>query len=449
MSLMLFLILTVVLVVPFLRFFVGSAPVYAQMLLIPVLGVMAIQRDPTPWRTSPMRMWFVVMIVAVFISSLFQIVFLGSMMYSIYTLMTHLLPMFLLPALVIILGNRPDMILKFRWYWAILASVAGMWAILQVLDQEMGLGMVARFDDFYYFTIAKINADELIGRKSWNVARGVAGAWNPNSTAMILAISLPVVLGLAGTRRRVLFYSMVFTVFIGIAATGSRQGMLAIPLCLAIFLMPRLSRKISAGASDSRKPALVLLGLVLIGAMAYGAMGVGRAQVGRLTESVVEGIQTRARGYGQFAKYLGSGGVQVVVGKGPDARRVTGRTGNVEAHLDSGFVSNSWLLPILEFGPVGFVAITGLFIVSWRLACERWAHAVLAVLAWIMICDNAVHAVHFGMAIRTLGFSVGPLSAIYVAACQAQQYAWANQMYAQPGPEYYYYQPQLDGRYYG
>ena len=105
----------------------------------------------------------------------------------------------------------------------------------------------------------------------------------------------------------------------------------------------------------------------------------------------------------------------MVTGKGPDARRVAGRTGNIEAYTQSGFVSNSWLLPMLEFGPLGVLGIVGLFWASWRLARDRWALGVLAVLAWIMLCDNAVHAVHFGMAIRTLGLLAGPLSAMMSA----------------------------------
>jgi len=407
----LFLLLFAAVLGPYVRFFIGSAPIYLQMLIIPVLFVLAVRQGWALWQRTSIRLWYWLFLGAMVFSSVIQMIILGSLKFSTYTLITHLLPAILLPTLIVLVGSRDGLFEKFRWYWAILASITALWCILQVVDQELGLHVVSRLDNFYYFTIAKVRAEELLGRKEWNIARGVAGAWNPNATGAILAVSLPVALGLPRQRRRLLVYLMNITIFFGMIATGSRQTMLAIVVCLAVFLLPGFSRRM-ATTSRARRPALVLLVILALGGLGYSAVGFGRAQVGRFAMGISEGIYTRSRGYAQFAAYMAQGGLQSVIGQGPDARRVGARTGNLKVGAGLGFVSNSWLLPIVEFGLAGFVGLVGMFIVAWRSSREIWARACLASTAWIMICDNAIHAVHFGPALLSMALAAGILTDI-------------------------------------
>lgn len=395
MSFLILFLLTFTILFPYVRLMLVGVPIY---MAYPALLVMAIA---IPARSGLVRegmsrlsVWFWILVFGIVLSSIHQMIRLGGMSYSSYALMQRLLTLLVLPGLLGLLVAREGRFQKTLNMWSILAVMASIWCLLQVVFP----GVMSPIDNIYYFMLGQITTtEELHGRAGYSVARAMAGMWNSNVTGAVLAISLPIVI--ARTGRGITTILMAMLVLGGIVATGSRQAMLGVFVCMLVLAWP--ARKRLQSVRRLRWAALALLLMLVLGFIIMSATGFGRQQVMRLvTEGISSGVASRWGNYGKFLAITSTDPLKFILGAGSAASEVSIRQGS--PIWREGFVSNSWLLMMFEFGILGFLGFVGLFIAAWRSAAGQWVKAALAVMAWVMVCDNAMHTVFFTQVVVSL-----------------------------------------------
>jgi hypothetical protein len=259
--------------------------------------------------------------------------------------------------------------------------VTSLWCIAQALTRSTG--PVGLLDRFYYDTLARAVLQTAVSRweASWKTVRAIGGWWNPNTAGAAIALLLACVPALPRTR-----WVRVTSVlaWVALLATASRQALVGSGLVLAVILGS------SDRTSSRQRRVLLLAGAVgLVAAFAFAGDQLARV-TGDVEGTWEEGVLSRWNNYPEaFRTLYDSSPWTLIVGRGAESWTVVGRTSGTLGPGD--FVSNTFMLTLLESGALTLLALLGFFAAAFWTARAAWQRAVVVLVVWLMNADNHLY----------------------------------------------------------
>jgi hypothetical protein len=282
---------------------------------------------------------------------------------------------------LVILTNRPDLRRPVLAAFGAGLLVTSLWCIAQVLTRSTG--PVGVLDHFYYDILSRAVLQTAVSRweASWKTVRAVAGWWNSNIAGAAIALLLACVPALPRTRW---VRATSVLAWVAMFATASRQALVGSGLVLAVTLG-------SWDRTSSRQRRVLLLAGAVGLVVAFALAGDQLARVtGDVEGTWEEGLLSRWNNYPEaFRTLADSSPWTFIVGRGAESWTVVGRTSGTLGPGD--FVSNTFVLTLLESGALAFLALLGFFATALWTARAAWQRAIVVLVVWLMNADNHLY----------------------------------------------------------
>lgn len=356
---------------PYLRIIVAGAPLYF-LYFFQIALILYLRRS---FRILPVIYVPILLIVFSFIFTL--IINGGFTIERIYLLIQKTLCWYSIPAIYYSLKSR-EISTTFIQYAIIVSScVVSVWGILQVLDIEL----MNDFTKFYYYYLAKFDLSKIIQGTIENgalEARAVAGLWNSNVYGPIITMTIPLILF---NKEKYTFNVVALCLcMIGALASGSRQVFLVIMVIVfSNFLLNKENKKTNIYLVFG----IIVIALIMIYTNTNIVDTLSRA-LGKKETGLEGGVMTRQDGYDSFFSVLSKYPLNLFLGYGI-GYRITMNPNSLEFC----FVSNSFLLILIQFGILGFVSFITIIWNIW-VKCRNSLRQILICILIFGLTDNAL-----------------------------------------------------------
>ncbi|MCA0931596.1 hypothetical protein LCM02_03965 [Lutimonas saemankumensis] len=262
-------------------------------------------------------------------------------------------------------------------------TLSVLWGIFQVMD----FTFIRNITNYYYFDLNEVNAKYYQGQGYYGVKRAIAGMWNSNVYGPVLVMIFPLLV----YTNKFYFKNLIIALWlIGTIFSGSRQVFLVLIIYGIIFSIYEFKIKYKNYLFGS-----ILLGVITIiflnmefEGKSTLLRGIGYTEQGINYSS---GVQERAGGYFNFGTKFVDEPFRFFLGDGLGNREAKTRTGSD----DFVFVSNSFLLSLIDNGVLGILIYIGI-ITSTILLCIKhsikWGVMTLSGIFIFHLTDNAMYA---------------------------------------------------------
>ena len=399
-------------------------PLYVMDLLLVAMALTFCEPRRLPPRQRVLLAWGVAFVASTLPSVIVACVDFNEPLFTFYSWSRRVIALSAFATYLVIFTARPSLR---RVTLAALAAgllVTSVWCVAQVVTRSTGV--VGALDSFYYDTLAKAVLESQISRwtAAWKTARAVGGWWNANSAGGALVLLLAAAPAMI---QRPWVRATTALALVALLATASRQALLGIGVILVALMA-------SADRASTRQRRVIVIAAT-IGILA--ALALAGDQLARVTGDVEgtwgESVSARWNNYPDAFRTLGeSSPWRFVVGRGAESWTVAGRTG---AQLDSAeFVSNAFMLTLLENGALAAIVLLGFFVVAFRTADAAWQRGIVVLVMWLMNCDNYLYLFPGVIAVMAvlLGLAASPPTVGRVVSVQPARAGAATPMRRRP-----------------
>lgn len=257
------------------------------------------------------------------------------------------------------------------WMW-----LAGAWGLIALVEARVFGG-----NPLYGEIYARSVDNPLI--QHWSVYRATTSLGHPLLNAAFLAIGVAIALSLLVRGEKSLgIWVCLAGASVGVVATGSRSGILAVVVAFVFVLLVGLARRETF--SRATGIGVLLVGLALAVVLAFGDIVFARSDSWEASDS------TSGR------QLLFDGGVSAaierwILGWGPNAtsvpaRQIFGRS--------SGNFENSWLETAISLGVLGLAAFAAVLLLSIASALANGRLGVAAALVVYVTCASSFNLLY-------------------------------------------------------